>query len=160
MNTLKRYLPIAVSLIGIVGIVIGGVFTGIGIRTHNFLQTAMQEEQITLGIDAEQIGSGDVIDTAAEAQVAGDTVREHRHGIAETYGDLLGGERFDPTDTTQLTYAQALNLENYLYLAVASFGLTSIATYAGIFMMITGIGLLISGVLIHLLKTKRMITLS
>ncbi|GAI28689.1 unnamed protein product [marine sediment metagenome] len=37
----------------------------------------------------------------------GDLVREHRRGIAPTYGDLLGGERFNPSDPKQLTYAQA-----------------------------------------------------
>ena len=82
-----------------------------------------------------------IIDTAEEAQIAGDTVREHRHGIAPTYGDLLGEERFNPTDTKQLTYAQALNLENYLYLAVASFGIFTIAKATGAFMIVMGLAL-------------------
>jgi hypothetical protein len=88
-----------------------------------------------------------------EAQVVGDTVREHPHGIAATYEDLLGGERFDPTQPVQLTYAQALNLENYLYLAVVAFGLTQAVTGSGVFMLLTGIG--ISGTGIALFKVNK-----
>ena len=158
MKKLEKYLPFTVAVIGLVGIVVGSVFVGMGVKTHNFLQTAMQQEQITLGIDTELVASGEVIDTATEAQIAGDTVREHRHGIAPTYGDLLGGERFDPTNVTQLSYAQALNLENYLYLAVASFGLTTVATYAGVFMTVTGIGLIMTGFFLYKLRNREIDT--
>ena len=78
-------------------------------------------------------------------QAAGDVVREHRHGISPTYGDLLAGGRFDPTNPTQLSYAQALNLENYLYLAVASFGVFTVVKGVGAFMIVTGLGLGITG---------------
>jgi glucose dehydrogenase len=48
----------------------------------------------------------------------------------------------------QLKYAQALNLENYLYLAVLGFGVTQIAMGAGAFMVITGIALGVTGVVL------------
>lgn len=137
-----------VLLLGAAAIVIGGVFIGLGMSKANLLTTAMQDEQITLGIDTDAISAGEVIDTAAEAELAGDTVREHRHGISPTYGDLLAGGRYDPTNPTQLTYAQALNLENYLYLAVLGFGVTQLAMGAGAFMIITGIGLAAAGIVI------------
>ena len=86
-------------------------------------------------------GVDGIVDTAAEAQLAGDTVREHRHGISPTYGDLLAGERFDPTNPAQLSYAQALNLENYLYLGVASFGIFTVIKALGAFMIVTSLGL-------------------
>jgi hypothetical protein len=53
----------------------------------------------------------------------------------------LGEKRFDPTDPKQLTYAQALNLENYLYLAVIGFGLAQSVIANGVFMIVTGIAL-------------------
>jgi hypothetical protein len=93
-----------------------------------------------------------VIDSAAEAQIAGDTVREHRHGIAPTYGDLLGGQQFNPTNPQQLTYAQALNLENYLYLAVLGFGVTQIALGVGGFMIIVGIALGVTGIVLFRIR--------
>jgi len=138
---MARKLALLVLFLGLVGIVIGGVFIFQGITKSNQLKEAMWEEQITLGIDANQAEAGEVIDTAQEAEFAGDTVREHRHGIAPTYGDLLGEGRFDPTNTEQLTYAQAMNLENYLYLAVMGFGFTQSVMASGIYMVVTGIAL-------------------
>ena len=52
------------------------------------------------------------------------------------------------------SYAQALNLENYLYLAVASFGLTTVATYAGVFMMLAGVAIVITGVFMYRTHSK------
>jgi len=75
-------------------------------------------------------------------------VREHRHGIAPTYRDLLDGGRYDPSSMEQLTYAQALNLENYLYLAVLGFGVTQLAMGAEAFMIVTGIALGVTGVVL------------
>lgn len=75
------------------------------------------------------------------AQTAGNLVTEYRRGIAPTYGDLLGGERFNPTDSKQLTYAQALNLENYLYLAVTAFGVFTVVKTTGAFMIMMGLAL-------------------
>ena len=134
-------LAILVLLLGLVGIVFGGVFIFQGVTKSNQLKEAMRVEQITLGIETGEVEEGEVIDTAKEAEIAGDTVREHRHGIAPTYGDLLGGEKFDATNSQQLTYAQAMNLENYLYLAVMGFGLTQSVISSGVFMIVTGIAL-------------------
>ncbi len=149
-----RKLAIVVLLLGVVGIVMGATFIGQGVAKNNLLKEALQIEQITLGIETEALAKGEIIDTAEEAQVAGDTIREHRHGIAPTYGDLLTGERFDPTDPKQLTYAQALNLENYLYLAVLSFGLITVTIAAGGFMIATGIALGVTGVVLFQLPRR------
>ncbi|MFC2006146.1 hypothetical protein ACFLVG_04230, partial [Chloroflexota bacterium] len=106
-----------------------------GFAKEAFLVEAMRQEQITFeGVEG-------FVDSAEKAQVAGDTVREHRHGIAPTYGDLLGGDRFNPTEPRQLSYAQALNLENYLYLAVASFGVFTVVKAIGVFMIVMGLAL-------------------
>ena len=97
--------------------------------------------KVTLGISEEEIAKGEVIDTAEEAQIAGDTIREHRRGIASTYDELLAGERYDPTNPQQLSYAQALNMENYLYLAVLGFGVTTVIMGTGAFMILVGVAL-------------------
>jgi hypothetical protein len=138
-------LSFLVIVLGIVSIVIGGIFLWQAFAKNDVLVTAMRQENITLGIESDALAAGEVIDTAKEAEIAGDTVRQHRHNIAPTYGDLLGGAPYDPTNVQQLTYAQALNLENYLYLAVLGFGVTQIAMGAGAFMVITGIALGVTG---------------
>ena len=137
-----------VIFLGILSVVIGGIFLAQAFAKNDLLVTAMQEEQITLGIESDMLAEGEVIDSASEAEIAGDTIREHRHGIAPTYGDLLGGERYDPTNPEQLTYSQALNLENYLYLAVLGFGVTQIAMGAGAFMVVTGVALGVAGLVL------------
>ena len=135
MNSRVKTLSILVLIFAIVSLVMGIVFIQQGFAKESFLVEAMKQEQITFeGVDG-------FVDSAKDAQIAGDTVREHRHGIAPTYGDLLGGERFNPTEPMQLSYAQALNLENYLYLAVASFGVFTIAKVVGVFMVVMGLAL-------------------
>jgi len=145
---MTRNLAIVVLLLGAVAIVMGAVFIGQGVSKNNQLVEAMQVEQVALGIEGAEL-EGEVIDSLSEAQKAGDTIREHRRGIAPTYSDLLGEGRYDPTDPEQLTYAQALNLENYLYLAVVAFGLTQSVTASGAFMVITGLALAGTGVALY-----------
>jgi len=130
-----KKLGIIVILFAVVSLAMGIVFVQQGISNETFLVEAMVQEQITFE------GVEDIVDSAAEARIAGDTVRDHRHGIAPTYGDLLGEERFNPTEPKQLTYAQALNLENYLYLAVASFGVFTVVKVTGLFMIVMGLAL-------------------
>jgi len=148
---MTRNLAIVVLLLGIVGIVIGGVFIGLGVTRNNELKEAMRVEHITLDIEGAEL-EDEVIDSLAEAQKAGDTIREHRRGIAATYEELLGEGRFDPTNPSHLTYAQALNLENYLYLAVVAFGLTQSVMASGVFMVFTGIALGGTGVVLYRLS--------
>ncbi len=143
-----------VIVLGVVSIVVGIVFVAIGATTQSWLKEEMRAEQITLGVPDAEIDEGEVIDTMAEAQTAGDIVRGHRHKIAPTYGDLLGGEQFDPSEPQQLVYAQALNLENYLYLAAASFGLTNLAIGAGVGLMLVGIALILLAVLVTFWRSR------
>jgi hypothetical protein len=152
---IARGLSIIVIFFGVIALAVGAVFVWQGVAKNDVLVTAMREEKITLGITGEKLEAGEVIDNAAEAEAAADTIREHRHSIAPTYGDLLGGEPFDPTDPTQLIYAQALNLENYLYLAVLGFGVTQIALGAGAFMIFTGLALISGGAVLLKLASDR-----
>jgi len=130
---------ILIIVFGLIALVVGAVFVQQGFSKEAFLVDAMTQEQITFD------GVEGVVDSAEDAQIAGDTVREHRHGIAPTYGELLGEDRFDATNPKQLTYAQALNLENYLYLAVASFGVFTVVKAVGTLMIIVGLALGFTG---------------
>jgi hypothetical protein len=143
---MMRKLAIVVVLLGVVGIAMGGVFVGQGVVKNNQLVTAMRVEQVKLPLHEEAELS--LIDSSAEAQAAGDIIREHRRGIAPTYQDLLGEGRFDPTNPQHLSYAQALNMENYLYLAVVGFGLIQSVMASGAFMIITGLALGATGLVL------------
>jgi len=152
MMNIDRKLALLVLFIGLMAIVLGAVFIGQGVSKDNQLKEAMRVEHVTLGIESEL--EGEVIDSLPEALEAGNTIREHRRGIAPTYSDLLGDERYDPTNPEQLVYAQALNLENYLYLAVVAFGLTQAVTASGVFMVITGLAFGGTGVVLYRLGQK------
>ena len=136
MNTKVRNLGLIVILFGVIALAMGIVFVQQGSDKEAWLVQAMKQEQIKMPDE-----SGTIINSAVLAQTAGDLVREHRRGIAPTYGDLLGGERFNPTDPKQLTYVQALNIENYLYLAVTAFGVFTVIKASGAFMIVMGLAL-------------------
>ncbi len=134
-----RKLAILILVLGLVGIAIGAVFVYQGIAKQSMIQTAMPQENVTYLLPKEEAEKGNVIDTASEAQKVADTVREHRHNIAPTYDALLAGGQYDPTNPKHLTYSQAINLENYLYLGVLALGLTQVVSASGVFMIVTGI---------------------
>jgi len=140
MNTRVRKLGLVVILFGVVALAMGIVFIQQGFDKEAWLVQAMKTEQIAM-----PDGSGTIVNSSQFAQQAGDLVREHRHTISPTYGDLLGGKNFDPTNPTQITYLQAMNIENYLYLAVTAFGVFTVVKAAGAFMILMGLGLGVTG---------------
>jgi hypothetical protein len=141
MSRVNRYLGIVVLAIGLASIGIGTGFVVQAQVKSNWMKQQMRAEGITLGLSADEIAKGDVVDTAAEAQKAADTIREHRHTNFGTYNEVTGGQSFNPEDPNQVKYMQALNLENYLYLAVSGFGLATVVLTSGVFMIIVGIAL-------------------
>ena len=149
MNVM-RILSILVVIVGLVGIIMGAVFVGLGVAKNSQLVEAMRVEQVQLSL--EEGGEPTLIDTSVEAEAAGDLIREHRRGIAATYQELLGEGRFDPTNPKHLTFAQAMNMENYLYLAVIGFGLIQAVMASGTFMIITGVALGATGLVLSRLS--------
>lgn len=149
-----KLLAVAVTLLGITGIVLGGVFVGLGLAKDDMLRDEMRMEKVTYLLPEEEVAKGNVIDTAAEAEEVADTIREHRQGIAPTYEALLDGGRYDPTNPTHLSYNQAMNMENYLYLAVLGFGVTQVVIGAGVFMLVTGIAIAAAGVALFFIARR------
>jgi len=140
MNKKVSILGLVVIILGIVALAMGIVFVQQGFEKESWLVGTMASEQITM-----PDGSGTIVNNSALAEAAGDLVREHRHGIAPTYGDLLGDGHFNPADPAQLTYAQAMNIENYLYLAVTAFGVFTVVKAAGAFMIVMALALGVIG---------------
>ena len=143
MTRIRQYSPLSmvVMIVALVAIVMGTFFIVQGVTKADWMSEAMRQEQITLGLDETAVANGELVDTAGEAQAAGDTIREHRRTIAPTYDELLGGGGYNASNPDHLIYAQALNMENYLYLGVLGFGVTDIALASGAFMVAMGIAL-------------------
>jgi hypothetical protein len=146
-----RKLAIVVLLLGVVSIVIGAVFVSQGISKQMWITDTMRQEKVTLGLTEAQIAQGDVIDNAKEAQAAADKVRADRRNIASNYEALLAdsGGRYDPTNPKDLSYTQALNLENYLYMAVLSFGVIQEIMGTGAALIIIGVAFGVTGLALH-----------
>ena len=147
-KTNGRGWPTTLIVIGAIGVIMGAAFIIQGVAKNEYLRGAMRQEKITLAFipDAPK---DEIVDSPNEALMAGDTIRVHRRTIAPTYGDLLGGKHYNPNDPKQLTYAQALNLENYLYLAFVGFGITQIVVVMGIFMVLMGVAVGGTGITLY-----------
>ena len=152
MTRISRNIPLIIAILGIVAIVIGVVFVFEGMSKNNLIQDRMKIEKVTLAVDPDNPTKLTYIQNADDAQKAADTIASHRRAIAPTYQDLLGGGKFDPTNPKDLTYAQAMNLENYLYMAVTAFGLIQVVTASGVFMVVTGLALGGTGVVLYQLS--------
>jgi hypothetical protein len=145
----NRALSMLVMFLGLVGLVLGGVFIVEGIAKNDLIVDRMEVEKVTLAVDPNNPGVTTQINNAADAQKAADTIASHRRRIAPSYQELLGGKPFDSTNATQLKYAQAMNLENYLYMAVTAFGLIQVTMAAGVFMAVTGLALGGAGLVLY-----------
>ena len=155
MRSMHRFLSVLISLIGVLAIVIGVVFVFQGISKNNLITNRMNVEKVALALDPENPNELTAINNSTDAQKAADTIAEHRRSISPSYQDLLGSGRFDPTNPKHLTYAQAMNLENYLYLAVTAFGLVQVVEAAGAFMILVGLGLGLIGLVLYRIPAKQ-----
>jgi acyl CoA:acetate/3-ketoacid CoA transferase beta subunit len=153
MNTVKTA-AIIVLLLGIVGLGVGGAFVGVGFAKNNQVSTYLRAEKVTLGISPADVAKGKVVDSLATAQTAALALTKDRQSIAPTYNALLAGGKFDPTNLTQLTYAQAMNLQTNIYTAVLAFGLAQSIMANGAFMLATGIALIVVGLVLYKLSKK------
>ena len=147
-----RKLAVVVMFLGLVGIILGGIFVWQGVAKSNLITERMEIEKVALAVDPGNPGQLTQINNAADAQKAADTIASHRRGIAPSYQELLGARKFDPTNPEQLTYAQAMNLENYLYMAVTAFGLTQAVMGSGAYMVIVGLAVLLIGLVLYRLN--------
>ena len=144
MTAVKRYIPWAVILVGIVSVVMGIVFIATGVKSKNFIASEMQLEKSTYGgqpvklladgtvVDVDATIDG-FVDTAYEAMIMGDTIKAHRSGSGY-YTEL------DRTDPARATILDGMTIESSLNLARMGFGLADFAMGAGVTLLIIGVG--------------------
>lgn len=154
MTTMSRNISLVIAILGVVAIVVGGVFVFQGISKNDLIVERMTVEKVTLALDPDNPKQLTPVDSTDDAQKAADIISAHRRALAPSYQDLLGTGRFDPANPKHLTYAQAMNLENYLYMAVTAFGLIQVVLAAGAFMIVTGIALCLTGLVLFRIPVK------
>jgi hypothetical protein len=128
-------LAVVVIASGIAGIAVGQA------KSHN-LSSRLKTEAVSLRTFDTNAPADAIVTNAAQAQLAADTLDKHRKLIAPTYAALLNGQKFDHTNPKELTYAQAMNLEDSMNLAVLGFGVTTVLTLIGVLMIVLGVALL------------------
>ncbi len=139
-------------VIAFLSLVAGIVFVQQGVSKHFLIKRLAGTEKVSAGLSEEQIKKGEFVDSLSKMQAAGDLIRSHRQKIAPTYNELLGSGKYNPTDPKQLMYSQAINLENYLYLGVLTFGVTYLMMGIGAFMILMAIAL---GIIASYFYTKK-----
>ncbi len=147
----NRYLATIVMLLGIVSLAVGGAFIGIAVQKNNYLVAQLRSQNVTLGLTKDQIAKGDVVDTAQEAQVAANTLATHLNSMAKTYNDLMAANpngRYDPTNSTDLSYTAGLNMENSFNLVVLGFGVIQETEVTGVILAVIGAAIIIVGVIL------------
>jgi len=134
-----RTIGMIVLLLGLVCLVIGGVFIWQSFDVKGKVAEGLLDEQITTGIPKEGDEGYDpnnkYVDTAAEAQAAHDTILSHMREDPGRYGDT---ERDSPE---RAAYVDGITLRNSLTIAVMGFGVSTIALASGAVMVVTAVAL-------------------
>jgi outer membrane murein-binding lipoprotein Lpp len=141
----KKVLAIVVVILG-VAVLAGGIASIIVGQTNaGYVTNNLKQEKVSMSVFDENAPADKIVSTAADARKAVDTLIQHRRKIAPTYADLLQGKKFDPTNTQQLTYAQAMNLQNSMTTSVLAFGLTTVLTLMGALLIVAALALILVG---------------
>ena len=145
MRVTYRTRSMILFVIAFLSLIAGIIFVQQGLSKNMLIKRLAATENVTAALSDEKIEKGEIVDSLSEMQAAGDLIRSHRQKIAPTYNQLLGSGKYDPTDPKQLTYSQAINLENYLYLGALSFGITYLMMGIGACMILVAIAIGVIG---------------
>ena len=148
---MRRFLAIGVVIVGVVSLALGTVFIVQANTTTTEIRAGLQDEKVTLGLPAEDedgYTNGNVVDTTTELKAAQDILLEHMRDSYGTYGDT---GRDSPERTS---YLDGLTLMNSMYIATMGYGVTTVITGIGAFMIIVGIALGATGVLLLRAQTR------
>jgi len=143
MTAVRKYIPWAIILVGIVSIVMGAIFIGTGIKSKRYLTAEMQLERSTYsGQPVKLLADGTVVDvdatidgyvdTAYEAMILSDTIKAHRSNSGY-YTEL------DRTDPARDTILNGITLETSMGLARLGFGVADFALGIGVTLLILGV---------------------
>ncbi len=142
---MRTALTIGVIVLSVVVIVAGIVGIVLGHTNQTDLTDRLKAEKVSLRVFDENAPADAIVTNAAQAREAANILNEHRKKIAPTYSDLLGGQKFDPTNPKELTYEMAMTLEGQMNMAALAFGLTTVLTFFGAVLIVIGVVLLVIG---------------
>lgn len=144
-----KLLGIAVMLLGLVCLVVGGIFVWQSFDVKAQVTNQMKLERATYGSDTEYITlDGElilynetiegIIDTEREAKLMADTLKAHRLDPVDGYPPYTETERDNPDRQTILN---GITIENSLGIAQMGYGISTMVLGIGAFMLVVGIAL-------------------
>lgn len=126
---------IALIVFAVISLAFGSIFIYQGLNANDMLIKALVAEKVTYTADDAKGAIKGVIDTPEEAVVMSDILRDHR---IKDYGYYAALKRDDPKRDQIL---KAITMETSLNLAQLGFGLATVVTVTGVFMVVMGAAL-------------------
>ena len=143
MGRIPRYLAVIVLLLGVVTLALGITFIVQGASVRAMIMERVVAERATSEAD----GVVGIIDTPEEVKATEVYLRGHRTDIGY-YTEL------DRDDPKRATILKAMTMENSMNLATLSYGVSTVVTVTGVFMIIVGIALVGTGLGLHRLSGR------
>lgn len=135
--TANKKLSALVLLVGILSVVIGGIFISQGIAKSDLITASMIEEKIKYNAADGSIDG--IIDSPQEAQAMAGILKEHR---MTNYGNYSELKRDDPKRDQIL---KAMTMENSLNMAQLGYGLTDVVKLSGVWIVVIGLTFAVTG---------------
>ncbi len=142
---MNRALTVLVLLMAIASLVVGGIFIFMGFAKQGEVKAGLAVEKVAYNFTEDKTAKPTPVENMTDLENMAKTLKSHRDKIAPSYGELTARnetKKFDPTNPSNLSYAQGMNLENSVRIALLSFGLTWVMIGAGAFMVMMGFALL------------------
>jgi hypothetical protein len=126
---------IALIVFAVISLIFGITFIYQGLNANNMLIQALASEKVAYTADDAKGAIKGVIDTPEEAVTMSNILRAHRVNDYGYYAEL---KRDDPKRDQIL---KAITMETSLNLAQLGFGLATVVTVTGVFMVVMGAAL-------------------
>ncbi len=138
MKKIRTYAGVAVLIIGVAVIAMGGFFVSQGMAARDEIKASMVEEQVTTKINDVEVP----VNTQETAMNQANLIKSH---TLERFGPWSSMERDDPNRATML---DGLTLRNSLYLGRMGLDVADLVMGLGAIFMLIGTGMALGGVVL------------
>lgn len=143
---MKKTMAVMVIILAVISLVVGTVFVYMGFSKQSEVKAGLAVEKVAYNFTDDKTATPTPVESMTDLENMAKTLKSHRNFIAPSYGELTAknkDHKFDPTNPSNLSYAQGMNLENSLRIALLAFGMTWVMIGIGAFIWLVGIALML-----------------
>lgn len=143
---MKKTLTAFVIILAAIAMIVGTVFIYTGFSKQAEVKAGLAEEKVAYNFTDDKNASPTPVQSMTDLENMAKTLKSHRNKIAPSYSELTArneSKKFDPSNPANLTYVQAMNLENSVRIALLASGMTWMMIGVGAFMWLVGIALVL-----------------